>query len=155
MRSTYAILAVALAIGMTASCAHAPRLPTESSESLQRRTQYLQDHPNGLHNSAIMRGEVEKGMDIAEVIAVWGVPDRRIAKKSAREERWTYTARDEHSGDYISYELVFAERVLQRWFIDRGTSGTGGRWDEEAPIIDIPREPGTNAFGGSGAPPRK
>jgi len=155
MRSTYAILAVALAIGMTASCAHAPRLPAESSESLQRRTQYLRDHPNGQHNSAIMRGEVEKGMGIAEVVAVWGVPDRRTAKKSTREERWMYTARDEHSGDYIAYELVFAERVLQRWFIDRGTSGTGGRWDEETPVIDIPLAPRTDAFGGTGAAPRK
>jgi hypothetical protein len=90
-------------------------------------------------------------MAIGEVVAAWGIPERRVAKRSIGEERWTYTARDPHSADYVSYELVFVERVLHRWTIDRGTTGSGVRWEENTPVLEVPRVPG-NGFHGDGAP---
>lgn len=156
MTPTNTVLVMALAIGLTASCAYVPRLPTESPETSNRRTQYLHDHPHGPYNAAIMRGEVVKGMHVMDVVASWGIPERRAGKKSALEERWTYTARDEHSRDYVVYELVFVDRVLTGWQIDRETSGSGVRAvDSTTRNGELPFVPVRDAFGGDGLAPKK
>jgi hypothetical protein len=72
-----------------------------------------------------MRSEVVLGMDALEVLASWGVPEKRLAKSSENKEEWTYTSRDKYSPDYVVYELVFVDRLLSRWYIDRSTTGAG------------------------------
>ena len=125
MNFTHRILLVGLAIAMTASCAHVPRMSIEDQETTNLRATYLRDHPNGPHNDRIIKGEVARGMDVTEVLASWGVPERRIGKRSNKEEYWIYTARDEYSQNYVVYELVFVDRTLSRWIFDRGNTGSG------------------------------
>jgi hypothetical protein len=119
------MLLVVMAIGLNASCAHVPTLLSEGPETGRLRTQYLNDHPNGPHNAQIARGEVAKGMDAMEVLASWGVPQKRLARPAKQREAWSYTSLDQYSGDYVVYELVFVDRVLEHWNIDRATAGAG------------------------------
>jgi hypothetical protein len=125
MNFTRFIMPVVVAIGLNASCAHVPRLLDEGPETARLRSEYLSNHPSGPHNAQIARGEVAKGMDAMEVLASWGVPQKRVAKPSQRRELWSYTSLDHYSGDYVVYELVFVDRVLERWNIDRATAGAG------------------------------
>jgi hypothetical protein len=155
MNLTHRTLLVVLAIGMTASCAHVPRMPQASPETASLRSQFLHDHPNGPHNAQIVRGEVVKGMDLMEVLASWGVPERRVGKKSSDKESWIYTARDEHSQDYVIYELVFVDRVLSRWHIDRGTTGSGVRAGETTATMDAPLRLPSDAFASDRVVPKK
>ncbi len=150
------MLLVVMAIGLNASCAHVPRMLNENPETARLRTQYLTDHPYGPHNAQIVRGEVTTGMDAMEVLASWGVPQRRLAKPSDQRELWSYTSRDEYSGDSIVYELVFVDRVLQRWNIDRSTTGAGVQAINPVRGVDEPLmlQP-SSATGNPGGVPRK
>lgn len=148
-------LVVVFAIGITASCAHVPRMHTESSQTEKLRTQYLRSHPDGPHNAQIVRGEITKGMDLMEVLASWGVPERRIGKKTSKQEMWVYAMRDPYSLDSMVYELVFVDRVLSGWSYDRETSGNGVRNAEASQVIDTPRPDPMSTFVTPGAQPKK
>ena len=69
-------LLVVTAIGLTASCAHVPRMQNNDPETATLRAQYLRENPNGAHNAEIQRGEVSRGMNAMEVLASWGIPER-------------------------------------------------------------------------------
>ena len=132
-------------------CTHVPRAPKETDVLLSMRDQYLQDHPNGPHNDRIRKGELEKGMNVLEVLASWGLPDRRVW--SSRSEIWTYAVTDEVSRDALRYTLVFDERVLRRWDLDRVTVGMGFDAPEGAFAGEDGRTPEDRV--GSGVTPKK
>jgi len=121
-------LLVLLAIGLTASCAHVPTMLNENPETAKLRAEYLRSHPYGAHNAEIQRGEVVRGMDAMEVLASWGVPQKRETKAKGNKELWSYTSRDAQSGDAVVYELAFADRILQHWTMDRSTAGSGATY---------------------------
>lgn len=126
MNSMHRAVSLVVAIGIAASCTHVPRSPNGSYTIASVRKQYLDDHPDGKFNEQIIRGELVKGMNVIEVLASWGLPERRQWAGNSSEESWVYTARDEHSQDVITYELVFKARVLSRWIVGRGTAASGG-----------------------------
>lgn len=148
------LLAV-LAIGITASCAHVPRMQTDNLQTESLRTEYLQSHPKGPHNAQIVRGEISKGMDLMEVLASWGVPERRFAQSTKSREAWLYTIRDPHNLDYMSYELVFVDRVLSSWTLDRVTSGSGVRAGDTSQALETPRPGPTGTYSGGSSHPKK
>jgi len=147
-------LLVVTAIGLTASCAHVPRMQNNDPETVTLRAQYLSENPKGVHNDEIERGEVSKGMNAMEVLASWGMPEKREVKKGANEECWFYSARDKDNGDYIAYELVLVDLLLKRWHVNRGTAGAGVRATEVTTVDNVRLEaPANDAFrGGKGAP---
>jgi hypothetical protein len=148
------LLAV-LAIGFTASCAHVPRMQTESLQTESLRAEYLQSHPKGPHNAQIVRGEIAKGMDLMEVLASWGVPERRFARKTTSREAWIYVMRDPYNTDYMEYELVFVDRVLSTWTLDRVTSGSGVRAGYTSQTLDTPGPAPAGSYSGDLSHPRK
>lgn len=126
MNSKLRALLPALAVCFLGACAHMPRAPHASQELDFARAQYLSDHPDGRFNERIERGEIAKGMKAGDVLASWGVPDERFKDKNhLREESWFYVERDEYSGDYIVYEIVFKDTDLDGWYMSRGTAGSG------------------------------
>ncbi len=149
-------LLVVLSIGLTASCAHVPTMLNENPETAKLRTEYLRSHPYGAHNAQIERGEVARGMDAMEVLASWGVPQKREARAKANKELWTYTSRDDQSGDAVVYELVFVDRILQRWSIERTTAGAGVSYISSVERIDesLMLQP-VNGTGSRNGVPRK
>ncbi|MDH3216033.1 MAG: DUF2845 domain-containing protein [Candidatus Krumholzibacteria bacterium] len=135
MNSVHHILLVALFIATTTSCAHTPRLPQDNPEVTSVRDHYLRTHPDGVYNQHIMKGEVARGMNVIEVLASWGLPERRLfddATQSVSTESWIYSMRDEFSRDRFTYQLVFEDRVLLRWTLDKGTAAGGGLWPSNA-----------------------
>ena len=155
MNATRSALLVLITVCFAASCSYVPRMRNESPETANLRSQYLSSHPNGPHNEQIQRGEVTKGMDAMEVVASWGIPERRTGRLASKEELWRYTARDEHSGDFVIYELVLVNHVLKGCNIDRGTTGVGVVFgDGDVPVGDTLSLPNNDAFR-SGSAPRK
>lgn len=126
MNSTQRILLVALVVGMATSCAHVPRMTNQDPERNSIRDEYLRDNPNGAFNQHIVRGEVVKGMSIIDVLAAWGMPEKRMWDGPTNKESWVYASRDEYSHDYLVYELIFENRKLSHWSINRGTVASGG-----------------------------
>ncbi|MDH3198944.1 MAG: hypothetical protein OEO21_11975 [Candidatus Krumholzibacteria bacterium] len=104
---------------LCAACAHAPRSFDESLTTLAIRADFLETHPAGKYNANIARGEVSKGMDYFEVLAAWGVPERRARNEDARFELWGYVAVDEVSQDWTQYTFVFEKQTLVGWEITR------------------------------------
>ena len=127
MKLNLKTLLLVFAAGAVSACAHVPRAPHPSVANDTMRAQYLADNPRGQFNDKIEHGEIAEGMNALEVLASWGLPDRRRQEKHhAHEESWFYLARDEYSRDYIVYEIVFEDRQLDRWYVMRGTAGSGG-----------------------------
>lgn len=114
MKAIIALLVIALVV-VIASCSHAPRLARESSETAAFRAQYLESNPDSPFNRHIERGEVTRGMGVMEVLASWGVPDRRQSVTQCNVEFWTYITYDDYRNTYTSYDLVFDARTLDRW----------------------------------------
>jgi hypothetical protein len=156
MNLTHRILLVVFAIGLTASCAHVPRMSNENQDTANLRAKYLREHPNSPYNQQIMRGEVTAGMDVTEVLASWGVPERRIGKPSNKQECWIYTVRDDHNENSVVYELVFVDRVLSRWIFDRRTTGSGVlRADGPPQVTDPLAGTGDGAYRSNRGAPKK
>ncbi|MFQ5511892.1 MAG: hypothetical protein ACE5EO_08590 [Candidatus Krumholzibacteriia bacterium] len=126
MNSIHHILLIGATVAVAASCAHVPRSlkQTEATESL--RTLYLREHPDGRFNDRIGNAEIVVGMGVMEVLASWGIPDRRLATGPHRET-WTYASRDEFSKDSVSYSLIFRRRVLSSWESGRTTAAVGSQ----------------------------
>ena len=151
----YRSLLLVLAVGVTASCTYVPKMRNESLQTENLRTQYLQNHPKGAHNAQIVRGEITKGMDLMEVLASWGVPEKRTAEDSLRKEAWLYTMRDPYSPDFTVYELLFVDRVLTGWTFDRNTSGSGVRNTEPSQTLEVPTPGPDGSFSTGRSTPRK
>jgi hypothetical protein len=126
MKSMHRILAVTLVLAALSACAHAPRSLQMTDHITSIRMQFLADYPNGRFNDQIQRGEIAKGMNVLEVLAAWGTPVDKARVEGVEVETWTYRDRDEHSRDFIIYEVVFDKRLLTDWFITRSTAGAGG-----------------------------
>jgi hypothetical protein len=112
------------------ACAHAPHALNDDQRAEQTRSEFVQTHPQGKYNEFISRGEVVRGMDVLEVSASWGVPETRRLSKDRKLEYWTYFGKDEISGDWSRYTLVFERRTLTDWQVDRHfiKNGTLTQW---------------------------
>jgi hypothetical protein len=126
MKSAYRVLTVALALAALSACAHAPRSMHMTNEITSIRAQFLTDYPDGRFNQKIQRGEIAAGMNVLEVLAAWGTPVERLRAEVGSKETWIYRERDEHSRDFIVYEVTFKDQLLTRWFMTRSTAGVGG-----------------------------
>lgn len=142
-----------LVVCLVSACSHTPTLESNpETESL--RAQYLRENPNGVYNENIMRGEVVKGMNFVEVLASWGVPTQREQRNSGRSEVWSYRALDKSTSEFVLYDLVFDERVVKEWAVDRYTAGAGVSTmtlSDQARTRDAKMpSPTSQPFGGSG-----
>jgi hypothetical protein len=158
MKSMHRILLVASLVALTSSCATVPRAP-QNHDVASIRTQYFADYPDGTYNDQIRNSELVKGMNVLEVLASWGIPERRCCTKSNGVESWTYESRDPMSQDFIIYNLAFEKRILTGWTMDRGTAATGGvRTESGIPPSDRELASGssrTHVFGGATGSARK
>lgn len=142
-----------------ASCTHVPRAIKHSDATESIRSQYLRDNPDGRFNNHIMKAELVREMKAVEVLASWGTPDQRRSTDHD-SETWIYTARDDFSRDYISYSLMFHERVLTRWVVGRSTAaghirspaGLDNSGTSQDPVLVSPR---SSVFRTGGSQPRK
>ena len=149
MNPMHRLLLLVVTVGMTTSCAHIPTNTRRGPADESIRAQYLQDYPNGVYNDHIMRGELATGMNVIEVLASWGLPDEREWDQASNRVSWFYTSRDEHSRDYVAYELVFEDLVLARWILERGIAGAGGVFARDAAGLwggDADESPSLDAF---------
>jgi hypothetical protein len=109
----------ALAIG----CSTALPSRQETPEIASLRADYMKEFPDGPNNDHIRRGEVVKGMSLYEVLASWGIPDRRLVADNGHE-RWVYVLIDDLSMDWVCYEYDFRNNALSDWTTAR--SNTNG-----------------------------
>jgi len=140
-RSSRVVLAI-IAGFVVAGCAHAPRMGNETESVLTIREDYLRAYPDGAYNEYIRRGEVTKGMNFIEVLASWGVPDRRLhsEEKNIPVEYWSYLSMDEASLDWVRYTFAFEKKHLVEWDLTRHNNkyGTLSQWSlsDVTPAID-------------------
>jgi hypothetical protein len=102
-------------------CATAPPARTETSAIHELRADYRKEFPDSPRNQHVLRGEVVRGMTLYEVLASWGVPDRRIVS-DAGKERWVYVLMDDLSMDWVVYEYNFHDNTLVDWTTTRGAA---------------------------------
>ena len=114
----YALTVLAM-IG--AGCASAPPARTETPAIAELRADYMKEFPDGPNNGHIRRGEVVKGMTLYEVLASWGVPDRRLVSDKGHE-RWVYVLLDDLSMDWVCYEYDFHSNALVDWTTARSNA---------------------------------
>jgi len=120
------VLLVVCAVALVASCSSLPQTTRTPDEMASIRTEYLETHPDGKYNDCIMEGRVVKGMNVLEVLASWGLPNARRGWQHDKTEYWTYNARDEHTKEMVSYELIFDDRVLSKWVVSAADVATLG-----------------------------
>ena len=125
MNSMRCILLLVLVVTVAVSCSRLPRSTRSNDEMASIRAEYLQNNPDGKYNGHITEGRVVKGMNNVEVLASWGVPNVRRGWEHDKTEYWTYYAKDEHTQQLVSYDLVFDDRVLHRWVIGAPGAGLG------------------------------
>jgi hypothetical protein len=139
----------ALAVG-SAGCASAPPPRTETPAIAELRADYLKEFPDGPNNDHVRRGEIVKGMSLYEVLASWGVPDRRLATDNGHE-RWVYVLLDDLSMDWVAYEYDFRNNALVDWSTTRSNSN-GFSLDTEgahASAMSLPTWASTSQHGGA------
>lgn len=134
MNSMRSVLLLVFAVVVAVSCSQLPRSTKSPEEMASLRSEYLQNHPDGKYNQHILEGRVVKGMNTLEVLASWGLPNLRRGWKHDNSEYWTYYAKDEHTKQLLSYELVFEEMILSRWVVNTAVSTSLGT---------APADPGT------------
>jgi hypothetical protein len=124
MMSRRSGLLLVLAATVAVSCSQLPRSNKSTEEMAGIRAEYLQNNPDGKYTDHIMEGRVVKGMSTLEVLASWGLPNVRRNWNRDDAEFWTYYARDEHTQQVVSYDLVFENKLLTRWVVgtELGTS---------------------------------
>jgi len=122
--SRHSCLLLVLAATVAVSCSQLPRSNKTPEEMASIRAEYLQNNPDGKYNDYILEGRVVKGMGTLEVLASWGLPNVRRNWNPDNAEYWTFYARDEHTGQVVSYDLVFENKKLTRWVVSEelGTS---------------------------------
>lgn len=114
----YALAALATC---AAGCATGPPSRTATPAISELREDYLKEFPDGTNNDHIRRGEVVRGMTLYEVLASWGVPDRRLVSDKG-QERWVYVLMDELSMDWVCYEYDFRNNALLDWTSTRSNA---------------------------------
>jgi len=124
MKLLHLVVLTTAVLVTSVSCAYVPHAPNNDATTATMRAQYLSDYPDGPYNEAIRKGELAKGMNVLEVLASWGPPDRRGWTQT--RETWSYVSKDRFNADYIMYNLSFEQRVLERWQMMRNTAGVGG-----------------------------
>lgn len=146
----FAATVVALLGLILLACAHVPRTYDETDAVKRLRLQYVRTHPNGRFNAHILKGEVTKGMDFLDVLASWGLPNLRRGSRESVYENWVYYARDEETGRFTVYELVFKDQHLVDWKVDVNVAGNGGKppitedWYPRTPVPgDLSKAPST------------
>lgn len=126
---------------MLASCASRPPVREPDDTVRQLRAEYLQANPAGQFNRNIERGEVALGMQFADVIAAWGIPDTREREQKGARERWSYTVTDPWSRDWVRYDLVFEEKALASWETMRNVSSSHSLTGRDAAAPQLPPMP--------------
>lgn len=112
------LCAAAALLGIALSgCSHAPSLYTDSMAMKETRQEYVRNNPGGTFNDFILKGELAKGMDMNEVEAAWGLPDKRRDLEDESMEQWIYAAMDDVSNRVVVYSLAFQNRSLIHWDI--------------------------------------
>jgi hypothetical protein len=131
-------------------CATAPPARMETPAIAELRADYLKEFPDGPNNEHVRRGEIVKGMTLYEVLASWGVPDRRLVT-SAGHERWVYVMMDDLSMDWVAYEYDFRNNALVDW--DTARSNTNGfsldTETQRASAMSLPSWASSNQHGGA------
>lgn len=124
MMSRPSCLLLVLVATVAVSCSQLPPSNKTNEEMAGIRAEYLQNNPDGKYTDHIMEGRVVKGMGTLEVLASWGLPNVRRNWNQDNAEYWTYYARDEHTRQVVSYDLVFEDKKLTRWVVgtELGTS---------------------------------
>jgi hypothetical protein len=126
----FLVVTVLTAVALAAACAHAPNaLNTDDTVSMMRED-YVSTHPEGRYNDYIRQGQVTRGMNFLEVSASWGIPETRSRSRDRRFEYWTFFGKDELSGDWTRYTMVFENGILADWELNRHftKNGTLTRW---------------------------
>ncbi|UCH83444.1 MAG: hypothetical protein JSW50_13445 [Candidatus Latescibacterota bacterium] len=126
MMSIRSWLLLVLAAIVAVSCSQLPPSDKSPEEMASIRAEYLENNPNGKYTEYIMEGRVVKGMNTMEVLASWGLPNVRRNWTPDNAEYWTYYARDEHTKKVVSYDLVFENRVLNRWVVNSAEGYAAG-----------------------------
>ncbi len=157
MNSMRGILLLVLVVTVAVSCSRLPRSIRSNDEMASIRAEYLQNNPDGEYNGHITEGRVVKGMNTLEVLASWGVPNVRRGWELDKEEYWTYYAKDEHTQQLVSYDLVFDDRVLKRWVIGEAGAGLGTAQIEDGSTrtIEETLRLGASDAASSGAPSKQ
>lgn len=124
MMSRHGCLLLVLAATVAVSCSQLPQTQKTTEEMASIRAEYLENNPDGKYTDYILEGRVVKGMGTLEVLASWGLPNVRRNWNKDDAEYWTYYARDEHTQQVVSYDLVFQNKMLTRWVVaeEVGTS---------------------------------
>lgn len=135
MKWTCCVCALVFGIALIASCSSLPQSTHLDEGQADLRAEYLENHPDGKFNQHITEGRVVKGMGIVEVLASWGIPNSRRGWKHGDAEYWAYYAKDEHTGQIVSYELIFEEQILSRWMVDTDAAASLGT-AESVPRVD-------------------
>jgi hypothetical protein len=116
--ASLAITTLALCAG---GCATAPPSRTETPAISELRADYFKEFPNSPNNDHVRRGEIVKGMSLYEVLASWGIPDRRLATADGHE-RWVYVIQDDLSMDWVAYEYDFRNNAVVDWSATRSNA---------------------------------
>ena len=130
MHGTRLLLTSVLGFLLLTACAHTPDALHSDDSVLMMREDYVNSHPAGKYNEYIDRGQVVKGMNFMEVSASWGIPETRSKSQDTKLEYWTFFGKDEVSGDWTRYTMVFEKGVLTGWDLSRHftKNGTLTRW---------------------------
>jgi hypothetical protein len=145
-----ASLAITVMAVCAEGCATAPPSRTETPAIAELRADYFKEFPDATNNSHVRHGEIVKGMSLYEVLASWGVPDRRLVTDTGHE-RWVYVLQDDLSMDWVAYEYDFRNNALVDWATAR--SNTNGfaldSNDEHVSAMSLPSWTGANQHGGA------
>jgi hypothetical protein len=130
MYGTRLLLTSVLGILALTACAHTPEALHTDDSLIMMREDYVNSHPDGKYNSFIDQGQVVKGMNFIEVSASWGIPETRSRSNDAKLEYWTFFGKDEFSGDWTRYTMIFEQGILTGWDLNRHftKNGTLTRW---------------------------
>lgn len=118
------VLALVLPLVLPA-CSSKPRAINDDPSVIQMRADFLQGHPTGKYNEYISKGEVVRGMNFVEVSASWGLPESRWKSRDRKFEYWSFFGKDEFSGNWSRYTLIFEGEILVDWMLDRHFTKNG------------------------------
>lgn len=145
-----ACLAFTALAACAAGCASAPPPRAETAAIHELREDFLKEFPDGPNNDHVVRGEVVKGMTLFEVLASWGVPDRRLVTDGGHE-RWVYVLLDDLSMDWVVYEYDFRNNALVDWATTRSNANgfTLNSADQNASAMSLPSWASSSQHGGA------
>jgi len=113
-----AVILVALLFSVLYGCSGLRTVECEGLTSPEARKEYVLANPNCQYNQYIDKGEIIRGMNIYEVIASWGLPNKHVYSPRSKEECWIYYVAEKEHRYYVTYSLYFDDIVLSDWNID-------------------------------------